>query len=224
MKVGTDGVLLGAWCSVEGASRALDVGTGSGLIAMMIAQRNELVSVDAIDIDADAVSQATDNFRNSSFATRLKAHLWNFVQTSSSSKDVTFVPERGTYDLVVSNPPFYSEQTECKGKKRHMARHTSSLPLNTLVENARSLLTDEGRLSLILPFESSDEVIGEAAMVGLYLVRRTDIRTTERKCPKRTLLEFGLNITDAQHDTLILSDATGQRTIQYSELTREFYL
>lgn len=216
MKVGTDGVLLGSWATVSHASTALDIGTGTGLIALMLAQRNPNLHIDALDIDPDAVAQAQENIADSPFHDRIKVHLQDFTLTSTISTL--------TYSLIISNPPFYTENTSCPDDKRDAARHTSSLPISSLMSGAASLLAPEGLFSLIIPTSLAPEVISEGAQHGLFLSRRTDVVTTPNKQPKRTLLEFSKHQKETHHDILHIRDAHSNYTEAYKSLTQDFYL
>lgn len=216
MKVGTDGVLLGSWATVSHASSALDIGTGTGLIALMLAQRNPNLLIDALDIDPDAVAQAQENIADSPFHDRIKVHLQDFTLTSNLSTL--------TYSLIISNPPFYTEHTSCPDDKRDTARHTSSLPISSLMSGAASLLAPEGHFSLIIPTSLVPEVISEGAQHGLLLSRRTDVVTTPNKQPKRTLLEFSKHQKETHHDILHIRDAHNNYTEAYKNLTQDFYL
>lgn len=219
MKVGTDGVLLGAWAPVNDAHNALDVGTGSGLIALMLAQRNSNIIVDGIDIDADATVQAQQNIASSSFANRIK--VWT---TPFEDIEDTLEPDK-RYDLIVSNPPFYKEKTNCPDVKRNEARHVSSLPTDILVSTSARLLTPKGVFCLIVPTDVVIDIIGECALNKLYLCHRTDIYTTPRKQPKRTMLTFSYsNNTTSCFDKLYLRNDNNELSSEYKELTKEFYL
>jgi len=214
MKVGTDGVLLGAWTPVEGARKALDIGTGSGLIALMLAQRNADLLIDAVDIDEAAIIQARQNIDASPFSSQVKAEVCDILEMPTEKK----------YDLIVSNPPFYQEQTSCPDKKRDTARHTASLPFDSLIAKAKELMEQEGTFSVIIPTSSVIDFIGSAAQHRLYLTRRTDIHTTPRKQPKRTLLSFQLKSTDTIFEKLFMRDDTNAFSEQYKALTSDFYL
>ena len=209
MKVGTDGVLLGAWAGVDGAGTALDIGTGTGLIALMLAQRNAAVRVLGIDIDGDAVVQARENVAESPWPDRIDIRQADFCQDSLQGMQ---------FDLIVSNPPFFQEDTACPDFRRDQARHSSSLPMPILIQRAAGLLSEEGCLCLIVPATAHAEVIGEAAANRLYLCRRTDIKTTPRKPPRRTLLEFSRRMVGCEHSVLTLNSEA------YQVLTGEFYL
>ena len=208
MTVGTDGVLLGAWCSADMARRVLDVGTGSGLISLMVAQRNAAAHVVGVDVDADSVGQAADNFSVSPFADRLEALTCDFRCFAAKQP----------FDLIVSNPPFFVEDTHPDDQRRQVARHTASLPFDQLLARAATLLSENGRLSLIVPFSAVVEVVLSAAEHGLFLARRCDVKSTERKPPKRSLLEFAFQSNPTQNEQLTIGDAA------YKNLTRDFYL
>lgn len=215
MKVGTDGVLLGAWADVEGARTALDIGTGTGLIALMLAERNGLLRVTGIDIDPEAVAQARENVLDSPWADRIVIRRADFTSADAG----------GTrYDLIVSNPPFHTEDTLNPDASRTAARHTASLPIPSLVKRAGALLGTEGRFCLIVPTRLAAEVIGEAAASRLFLTRRTDVKTTPQKPAKRSLLEFVPYATPTLHATMTLQNEQGQRSAAYAALTHDFYL
>lgn len=217
MKVGTDAVLLGAWCMVLHAKTALDVGTGCGLIALMLAQRNpDLRKVVGLDIDSSSVMQAEDNFRNSPFASRLSAVRMDF-RTPQFALDTHF-------DLIVSNPPFFTEQTASPDAARDCARRADYLPMETLIAHAATLLTKQGRLSLVLPRERSAECIWAAQANGLYLNRRMDVRQRDSLPYVRSLLEFSYVSEDTLFGHLTLTEDGSKRTMDYESLTKDFYL
>lgn len=205
MKVGTDGVLLGAWCPT--GTRILDVGTGSGLIARMLMQRCPEAEVEGIDIDAAAVEQACEN--------GVKAFVSGLQEW------------QGTYDLVVSNPPYFQNSLKNPDKGRQKARHTDTLSYEELVKHSARLLKENGQLAVILPAEAEAEVRQLAATEGLYLTRVTRVYSKESKPVKRILLLFEMSrLRDHEitTDSLILEDEKGGRSAAYSELCREFYL
>ena len=255
MKVGTDGVLLGAWAGKglreDGSPMAiLDVGTGSGLIALMLAQRFEGSHVDAIDIHDDSVAQAACNAQASVFADRIHVCKQDFClmggdfnghdknlkssdkdfnghdkNLKSSDKDFKSLnKDFNRYDLIVSNPPFYIEDTLSGNSARDNARHTSSLPFEVLIGGASKLLNEDGLFAVIIPYSSSAAFVGSCALHGLYLLRRTDVRSTERKPFKRSLLEFGRHAAASDASVLTLYSAGCQRSDEYAELTQDFYL
>ncbi len=217
MKVGTDGTLLGAWAGVDKAHRILDVGTGTGLIALMLAQRNPEAHIDGIDIDADACLQALENVRQSPFSKRI--HIINTDFDTFTQKTAK------TYDLIVSNPPFFKDSLKCPAEKRRLARHNDNLPLYGLLVKGESLLHRDGRLSLILPYAHHDELMRTARQIGFHITRQTRIIPVKGATPKRLLVEFANAHTSVlKTDELILEDRTHQRTRAYQQLTQDFYL
>ncbi|MCM1312807.1 MAG: methyltransferase [Bacteroides sp.] len=220
MKVGTDGVLLGAWCNVSNATNALDMGSGSGLIALMIAQRNSALQVDAIDIDADAVEQASENIKASIYSQRIRVVLGDITQIGNDNRQG--LSEK--YALIVSNPPFYKEDVHPTDSRRNNARHTSSLPFSALIEKAADLLDDNGEFDVIIPFGAATEFISIAATCGLYLSRRTNIRDSIAKPFKRSLLAFTKCSADTEYSELCLRGTDNMYSEAYKELTDDFYL
>ncbi len=205
MKVGTDGVLLGAWCPK--GTRLLDVGTGSGLIARMLMQRCPEAHIDAIDIDPDAAEQARENGVNA---------------YCSSLQDW-----QGSYDLIVSNPPYFQNSLKNPDKGREMARHTDTLSYAELIQHSARLLQEGGRLALILPAEAENEMREIAARYSLYCTRATRVYSKETKPVRRVLLSFVMTTVrndDMATDTLVLEDEKGGRSLPYQELCRDFYL
>jgi tRNA1Val (adenine37-N6)-methyltransferase len=214
MKVGTDGVLLGAWSDVSHACNALDVGTGTGLVALMIAQRSQAV-VTALEIDADAVSQAKENVADSPWRDRVEVVQQDFRAYTSDRK----------FDLIVSNPPYFVDSLPCPGEQRAMARHNSSLRYDELLEGVARLLSGKGRFCVIIPMDVSDALQNMAAGLGLYPSRQLVVVTRPGKQPKRTLIEFVQNsevVCDRKE--LLLEEERHQYSPGYIELTREFYL
>ena len=214
MKVGTDGVLLGSWVCPEG-HKALDIGCGTGLIALMLAQRNNNLSIIGIDIDDDAVGQAKENIRNSPWKDRIEIIKHDFNERFQTTEP---------FDLIVSTPPFYKENTRCPDEARDKARHMASLPISVLMGNSSQLLSPQGRLAVIVPYSAASDTISEAAMAGLYLTRRTDVKTTPRKTVMRVLMEFSRLAQPSTKSELLLRDETGEWSKEYKILTKDFYL
>lgn len=215
MKVGTDGVLLGAWCPVKGYGspvtgyRILDVGTGSGLIARMLMQRCPEAHIDAIDIDEAAAEQAKENGVNAYCA---KLQDW-----------------QGSYNFIVSNPPYFQNSLKNPDKARELARHTDSLSYEELIRHSARLLKEDGRLALILPAEAELEIRQLAASYSLYPTHITRVYSKETKPARRVLLSFVItssrdHVITPVEDTLVLENEKGGRSAAYSELCREFYL
>ena len=216
MKVGTDGVLLGAWADVDGKKQLLDVGTGTGLIALMMAQRNAEAKIWGIDVDDAAVEQARENRDECPWTDRIAILNCDFCYP--------FVLEDYQFDAIVSNPPFYKAQVYAPDSQRDMARRSEVLPMDQLMRNAANLLSPDGSLSLILPFADVNDAVGEAAVNGLYLKRRCDVVTTEGKSPKRSLLEFSKIIEPAVVSFITIYDKNHQYTDEFRRLTEPFYL
>ena len=238
MKVGTDGVLLGAWAepavSIQpSAFSILDVGTGSGLVALMLAQRFPKAHIDAIDIDKAAIEQAAENFAASPWSDRLhtfhaRLQDWQIVHHTSS-------PRTLPYSLIVSNPPYFQNSLKNPDKGRQTARHTDTLSFSELIHHSTRLLSENGILALILPAEAESEVCELAQAEGLSLTRITRVYSKESKPARRILLAFeksksrntdistSLNTAPVE-DTLVLEDEKGGRSAAYRELAKDFYL
>ncbi len=216
MKVGTDGVLLGAWTQVPGKGQILDVGTGTGLIALMLAQRSPNTEIIGVDIDADAVEQAVENTGASPWADRIQIMQMDFKYPTQM--------QGRKFDLIVSNPPFFKEKVFSNDSKRNMARSAELLPLETLFANAEPLLAEDGLLSLVLPYAVAEEAIGQAALKGLFLLRRCDVQTKEEAAPKRALMTWGKTIQPSLRETLVIYDAQHHYTADFNNLTSNFYL
>ena len=214
MKVGTDGVLLGAWADVGGVIRTLDVGTGCGVIALMIAQRTpQSASVVGIDIDERSVSQARENADRSPWGERIA------VETADVREYCG-----GPFDLIVSNPPFYDEDTACPDTARQTARHTVSLSYAELTSAAARLLTDAGRLSVVLPLVGRTRFVSAAVSAGLSLTRLTAVHTKPGIPPKRVLMSFSRRQVATEDDSLFIEAAGGGFSEDYVRLTKDFYL
>ena len=214
MKVGTDGVLLGCWTDVPAEGSVLDIGTGSGLIALMVAQRTQ-AQIDAIDIASDAYEQACINFAQSPWNERIKAHIASIQEWQHEA----------LYDLIISNPPYFNNSLKNPDKGRELARHTDSLSYADLFAHSARLLKDEGRLSIILPAEAESEACNLARTHGLSLTRVTRVYSKESKPARRVLLSWTKKADCVvQEDILVLENAEGGRSAQYQELAKDFYL
>ncbi|MDR2138736.1 MAG: methyltransferase [Tannerella sp.] len=217
MKVGTDGVLLGAWVDVAACRRALDAGAGTGLIALMMAQRNGALQVDGVEIDPEACRQAAANASASPFAARIRLYGDSFSRFSRAASPC--------YDLIVSNPPYFVRSLRCPDEKRRLARHDDLLSLAGLLSDSLPLLTPGGRMALILPFRQEEELRVRAEACGLHCIRRTEVCFVEGAAPKRLLVELARRArTSVETGRLTLMDLRRQRTAAYRELTRDFYL
>lgn len=215
MKVGTDGVLLGAWAATEKALTILDAGTGTGVIALMSAQRNPLARIDAIEIEPDACRQAIENIRASRWKERIQ--VWE-------SALQTFSPPH-LYDCIVCNPPFFINSTKTPDRGRTLARHTDSLPHEELLEHASRLLAPAGNLCVILPAENEELFLRQAGNAGLYAQHITRVHPIPGKPPKRCLLRLGRKSVDTPtEDHLTIELSRHQYSEEYIRLTHEFYL
>ena len=214
MKVGTDGVLLGAWTNLENANRILDVGTGTGLIALMLAQRTIHARITAIDIDVDAVGQAQENVQASSWKDRVEVAL----------QDVCSYASDGLFDIIVSNPPYFINSLKCPDGQRTTARHTDSLDVNRLIEKVTEILAPEGRFSLILPADQTDELLRIAEENGLYPSRLTRVITRPGLPPKRVLVEFRKAPQSCEETELVVELDRHVYSEDYIALTKDFYL
>lgn len=217
MKVGTDGVLLGSWVNGVGAKRILDVGCGSGLIAIMLAQRSN-ATIDAIDIDESAFVQAKENILNCNWKERLNCYHISLQDHALNSKI--------KYDLVVSNPPFFTNALKPENESRAKARHNHLLSFNDLIVSSWSLLTDQGVLSFILPFSDSHYVMGIAKEQGFFVKRTCEVRPGKDKAPKRMMVEFSKSKIDKRmHESIVIEEEKRHDyTTEYMNLTKEYYL
>lgn len=214
MKVGTDGVLLGAWTNIQHCRRALDIGTGTGLIALMLAQRQPHALIEALEIEPLAAQQAQENFLASPWADRL--HL-----AGSALQD--FAPS-GFYDLIISNPPFFVDAYVSGQQARDQARHTHSLPHALLIEKAAQWLSPQGRLALVLPVAEARQAMGLALQQGLHLRRRLQMRHSPHAQPKRWLMEFSAQAGALQEEEIAIREADGHTfSAAYRALTRDFH-
>lgn len=216
MKVGTDGVLLGAWVKLGKVRRVLDVGTGTGLIALMLSQRSEgFISIDAIDIDEDAVLQTLENVERASFRSVKAIHssLQDYVEKCDAK-----------YDIIVSNPPYFSSSLHSPDGQRTLARHTNSLPMVEFMNISARLLSSDGYLSLIFPYAEKDLLIDLAENAGLFVSRITNVYPMPHLNAKRVLLEFSKVKQNAEIADLIIEKERHIYTDDFTELVKDFYL
>lgn len=218
MKVGTDGVLLGAWTPINhNPLSILDIGAGTGVISLMLAQRSSAEQIDALEIDENAYEQAVDNFENSPWSDRLfcfHAGLDEFVDEPEDE-----------YDLIVSNPPFYSEDYYSNDEQRDLARFQNALPFEDLVEAADLLLSENGIFCVIIPFKEEEKFIALAYQYELYPIKITRVKGTPTSEIKRSLLAFSRNQSENfSIDELIIEKSRHDYTPEYSNLTKDFYL
>jgi tRNA1Val (adenine37-N6)-methyltransferase len=216
MKVGVDGVLLGAWVAAGSCRTVLDVGTGTGLIALMLAQRTP-AAIDAIDIDEAAAGQASENVASSVFAGRIRVFHAPFEEYAAKA--------HRAYDLIVSNPPYFANSLKSPDAKRNLARHAGTLSLSSLLSAGKPLLSPDGRIALILPCQQEKELMETARENKLAAVRKTAVKPLPDAPPKRLLIELSANVSaPCLSDTLIIEESRHQYTAGYRELTKDFYL
>lgn len=215
MKVGTDGVLLGAWVDVRQATQILDIGTGTGVIALMLAQRaSDAVTIDAVEIDDAAYEDAQENIAASPWHDRVHLHHTAIQQFNPSTK----------FDLIVSNPPYFQKSYKPPTVQRETARHTEQLTFDEILSIAEKLLTQKGKLNLILPYTEGLQFIALAEHKGLHCSRKWIFRTRENKPVERFLLEFSWDKKEPEEGEILLYSSGEEWSSSYKELTREFYL
>jgi tRNA1Val (adenine37-N6)-methyltransferase len=216
MKVGTDGVLLGAWATVADCKRVLDIGTGTGLIALMLAQRSDAL-FDAVEIDPDAANQAATNIAESPWAGRIKV-------ICSSFQDFCKNPSSG-YDLIVCNPPFFDNSLKSRTHSRSLARHSDQLELKELTSGVQKLLNPEGHFCVILPADRESEMITISKESNLFPCKIHRIRPVPGKEFRRLLMDFSFSIAKTTESEMIIETAGRHHySLEYHDLTKEYYL
>lgn len=214
MKISTDSVLIGAWADVSKAKSILDIGTGTGVIALMLAQRST-AKIDAIDIDEKSVQQAKENFEHSKWSSRLKIYKTQFQK---------FHPLK-IYDVIVSNPPFFPCPSSHTDKEGAHARFTHKLSFTELADNIVRLLAPKGSVYIIMPVHEGAYFTNEAEKKNLYLTNYTWVKTTTRKkFPKRILMRFEFSRKEIQDDKLLVIQSGNVYTDEYKHLTRDYYI
>ena len=225
MKVGTDAVMLGALVSpIKEPQKILDIGTGCGVIALMMAQRFGKAQIDSIDIDSQTIEVAKSNFVNSPWSERLQAEnisLQHFAQRINDE-------QRGVYDIIVCNPPYFSNSLKNNEARRAIARHDDTLSLVQLFDNATTLLSAEGQLVIIIPSDIAQRAIDDASKNRLHLTKRIDIVNHIGDKPKRTVLQFAeatvMSHYESQYVTIAMRNADNNYSATYIELTQPFLL
>ncbi len=215
MKVGTDSVLLGAWVNAENCERILDIGTGSGIIAIMMAQKYE-ATIDAVEIDKSAYMQAIENIQNCPWQNRIKLFQQS-LQDYCKNAEIK-------YDHIVCNPPFFVNSLKAQDKQRNTARHNDTLPQKDLIECSLKLLKSEGKLSLIMPYNEGSQWIAEAIKYGLFCNVKTNVKPMSHSPIKRILMEFSQIPLPCKEDTLIIKSGDQSFSEKYVNLTKDFYL
>jgi len=218
MKIGTDGVLLGAWCPIDNNPfSVLDIGAGTGILSLMLAQRSSAEQIDSIEIDEEAYEQCVENFENSPWSDRLfcfHAGLDEFVDEPEDE-----------YDIIISNPPFYSENYKTDDSQRDLARFQDALPFEDLIEAADLLLSENGIFAVIIPYKEEERFIDLCAEVELFPVKVTRVKGSNNTPIVRSLLAFKryeLSVLTAEE--LVIEISRHEYTDDYINLTKDFYL
>ncbi len=217
MKVGVDGVLLGAWADISGAKRILDIGTGTGLIALMMAQRKADARIDGVEIEPDAFQEAVYNAGQSPWNERIQMELCSF-QEFLEKTDLK-------YDLIVSNPPYFTNGHKAPLENRATARHSDSLLLSDLISGAVGLMNKNSKIALVLPSESLQEITTLAVLNKIFIARLCRIKPNPIKPEFRILIELTNTECIIQEENLMIEfEKHHEYTLEYKELTTEFYL
>lgn len=218
MKVGTDGVLLGAWASVDKCSRILDAGTGTGLIAIMLAQRTENTLIEAIDVDKNAIIQAQENIALSPWSDRIKV-IKSAIQDFNTE-------DQKVFDHVISNPPFFANSYKNKDISKAIARHTDTLSYSELIVAANRLTSEKGRLSVIIPFDTEADFCYVARQEGFFLKRILRIRPIPKRSYIRVLIELSKEPADSIDVNEMIIEDKGRHgySDRYIDLTKDFYV
>ncbi len=217
MKIGTDAVLLGAWTSLNSNPYSiLDIGAGTGVLTLMLAQKSSAELIDAIEIEDDAYEQCVDNFEQSPWSDRL------FCYHASLAAFVDEIEER--YDLIISNPPFYNDTHKSENQQRDLARFTDAMPFRHLIESVSKLLSKNGLFSVVIPFTEEKDFIVLASKEHLFPSRILRVKGTPTSEIKRSLIEFSFDETVAEISELIIETSRHQYTDAYIKLTKDFYL
>jgi tRNA1Val (adenine37-N6)-methyltransferase len=220
MKVGTDGVLLGAWCSVaDYPDTILDIGAGTGVISLMMAQRSDAMTIDAVEVDESAYEQTVDNFEKSDWGDRLYCYHASFQEFADEIAE-----EEETYNLILSNPPFYNDNFETQVIARNKARFTSALSFENLLLGVSKILSETGSFSVIIPFKEEESFINLAKKNKLLLNRVCRVQGNKTSEVKRSLMAFSFHQSKIEEEHLIIEIERHQYTEQYINLTKDFYL
>ena len=217
MKIGTDAVLLGAWTSNKGNPNSiLDIGSGTGVLSLMMAQRINAQSIEAIEIEEDAFEQCSDNFENSPWNDRLFCYHASLLEFVEEVED--------KYDIIICNPPFYSENFKTENKTRDLARFSDAMPFEHLIYAINNLLAQNGIFSVVIPFKEEKRFIELAEKSGLSVNRKLHVKGNPNSEIARSLLEFSFQKNGIEHKTLIIEKERHHYTKQYIDLTKDFYL
>jgi len=217
MKIGTDSVLLGAWTSTaHHPFSVLDIGAGTGVLSLMLAQRSNAETIESLEIDADAYEQCSENFENSPWPDRLFCYHASLLEFVEEIED--------EYDLIICNPPFYSEDYKTSNEARDLARFNDAMPFEHLIYAVSNLLSDTGIFSVVIPFKEEPKFKDLASQAGLFLNRALHVKGNPYTEIKRSLLEFSFKDRKVETSDLIIETERHQYTEDYINLTKDFYL
>ena len=217
MKVGTDSVLLGAWVSCDKESRILDIGAGSGILSLMMAQRNEKTAIDAVEADPDAANLAKLNVKLSPWPDQI--HIF-----STTIQDFS-VKAKQKYSLIICNPPFFTNSLKAPDKARNLARHNDSLPVAELLDCTANLLTENGNAAFIIPADAYENWRNEAAKLHLFPKYLTWVKSSPTHAPHRAMVLFSRKKDNIiQEDDICIYTSEKNHDQEYKEITRDFYL
>ena len=217
MKVGTDAVLLGSWVTLKNNPFSiLDIGSGTGILALMLAQRSNAQLIDALEIDDQAFEQCVENFENSLWSDRLFCY---YASLKEFTKEIDL-----KYDLIISNPPFYQNDFKSKNTQRNKARFEEAMPFDLLLESVSKLLSKHGFFSVIIPFKKEKPFINLASKVNLFPIRILHVKGNPSTKIVRSLITFSFQSSEIKLEQLIIETSRHQYTKDYINLTKDFYL
>lgn len=220
MKIGTDAVLLGAWCSLHNKPNSiLDIGAGTGVVSLMLAQRSYAETIDAVEVDENAYEQTVENFEQSDWGDRLFCYHTSFQEFASE-----MASEEEQYNLIISNPPFYTDNFKTEDEARNKARFTTSLSFEELLNGVSKLLHSNGLFTVIIPFKEEENFIRLAEKENLHPTRICRVKGSLTTETKRSLLELSFTKSEIQTEELVIETARHEYTQAYIELTKDFYL
>ena len=220
MKIGTDGVLLGAWCSLkDNTNKILDIGSGTGVISLMLAQRFTNTIIDSVEIENNAYEQSVENFERSVWADRLFCFHSTFQDFAKERKE-----DGETYDLIISNPPFYTDNVKNNNRARNKARSTSFLSFVELISGVSKILSNQGEFTTIIPFKEEAKFIEISKQNNLFLNKICRVKGNNNSDTKRSLLTFSFYKKQLDENNLIIETSRHLYTDEYINLTKNFYI
>ncbi len=215
MKVGVDSVVLGAWTTTKKVKSVLDIGTGTGLLSLMLIQKTE-VKITAVEIDKSSYNQAIDNVNDSKWKSRIDVIHSSFQEFVNKTKE--------SYDLIICNPPYFVNSLKSSAENRNKARHDDNLSLDDLFSGSKAILTEKGSLNLIYPYLQKTDLINVAKKYGFYPIRLLILRGNKNKKPNRIIAEFRFQEAELETEELCVRDVENNYTEEYKQLTKDYYL